>query len=199
MKILLLEIFLLIPILSFGQKQRIPEILWQGRSDTEIAYLDLLEIKDRNALFVKIGFTGDWKNGQTSVLIVYQNDGNVRRFVIHHENSAEVKMQIKKKRIKRKHYPNYWAHLEKCASNNSFQIDTVQLNIMEKKLENGSIETMEIVPGTTYQFQITQGNNYISYKIYSPNSYISRNYSGSVEKQKFVDLIEGFQRLLATN
>jgi hypothetical protein len=133
MKKILTYILFLIPILGFSQNWTIPKIDWQGETETENNYVDLLKLKDRNSLIIKIGYSSYWTKGQNSEFIVYQNDGKVLRFIVYQPNSTELKTKIKRKRISRKEYKYYWNHLNDIIQGNKYLIDKSKLNITEKK------------------------------------------------------------------
>ncbi|TNJ40880.1 hypothetical protein KFZ70_15025 [Tamlana fucoidanivorans] len=196
MKKVIVYLLILVPLNSFSQNWQIPEIKWEEKTETENNYVDLLKIKDRNSLIVKIGYSSYWIKGQNSEFIVYQNDGKVKRFVVYQPNSAELKTKIKRKGIKKKDYQYYWNHLNKIIQENDYIIDKSKLNIDEKKgEEEGTVVTKIISDGVDYSFWICQGKNYIAYGSYSPKSFIEDKFPGWEERQKLVDLINGFENL----
>ncbi|KAA5820414.1 hypothetical protein FPF71_17770 [Algibacter amylolyticus] len=196
MKKVIVYLLILIPLISFSQNWQIPEIDWEGKTETENNYVELLKLKDRNSLIVKIGYSSYWTKGQNSEFIVYQNGGKVKRFIVYQPNSTEFKTKVKRKRIKKKHYEYYWNYLRQCITGNKLKIDKSKLNITEKKgKEEGTVQSMSISDGANYHFQICQGKNYIAYGSYEPKVYIENEYPGSEERQKLVDLMNGFERL----
>lgn len=196
MKKILIHILILIPLIGFSQNWTIPEINWEGKTETDNNYVDLLELKDKNSLIVKVGYSSHWSKGVNSEFIVYQNDGRVKRFVVFQPNTPELKTKIKRKRIKKKEYKYYWNFLQECVNDNKFQIDKSKLNITQKKgKEEGTVEMMSISDGASYYFEICQGKSYITYGSYEPKSYIENEYPGSEERQKLVELMNGFETL----
>ncbi|MGW9684037.1 hypothetical protein [Flagellimonas sp. 2504JD1-5] len=192
----LILLFLTLSGKIFSQGFEIPKIDWEGKTETENNYVELLKLEDKNSLIVKIGYSSYWSKGQNSEFIVYQNDGKVKRFVVYQPNSAELKTKVKRKRIKKKEYQYYWNYLQESINDNKFQIDKSKLNITKKKgKEEGTVESMSISDGANYHFQICQGKNYIAYGSYEPISYIEKEYPGSDERQKLVDLMNGFEKL----
>lgn len=192
----LIHILILIPFISFSQSFQIPEIDWQGKTQTENNYVELLKLKDKNSLIVKIGYSSYWTKGLNSEFIVYQNDGKIKRFIVYQPNSAELKTKIKRKKIKKKEYQYYWSYLIDCIKEDKFKIDKSKLNITEKKgEETGTFVTKIISDGANYHFQICQGKNYIAYGSYSPESFIEDKYPGWEERKKLVDLMRGFEQL----
>ncbi len=196
MKKILIHLLILIPIVSFSQNWKIPEFTWQGKDNSENVYIKLLNLKDENSLIIKIGYSSYWTKGQNSEFIVYQKNGKVKRFIVYQPSSAEKKTKIKRKRIKKKEYKYYWEYLNRCITENKFKIDKSELNITEKKGEKeGTIQTMNVSDGTNYSFWICQGKNYIAFGSYSPTSFIEGKYPGYKERQKLVDLMNGFEKL----
>lgn len=179
-----------------AQNFEIPSITWQHTDSAVNFHVDFLKLKDADALIVKIGYSSYWTKGQNSEFIVYQNDGKVLRFLVYQPNSPELKTKIKRKRIKKKRYKYYWAYLQACIRTHKINIDTSKLNITSRKgKEEGTQESMHVSDGANYFLQICQGKNYITYQSYSPESYIRAKYPGYEERQKLVDLMNGFEEL----
>lgn len=197
MKKIILYLLVFIPVICFSQNWVIPTIDWHGQHESENKYVDLLKLKDTNALIVKIGYSSYWTKGVNAQFIVYQNDGQVTSYVTFQPKSTELKPKIKRKKIKKKEYQYYWDYLQKCAKEKMFEIDETKLNITQKEDEKeGTIEVLNISDGTNYQLEICLGKNYISYHSYSPKNYIENEFPGSEERQKLIDLMNGFEQLL---
>ena len=196
MKKVIIYLLILVPSISFSQNWQIPEIDWEGKTEMENNYVDLLKLKDRNSLIVKVGYSSHWTKGLNSEFIVYQNDGKVKRFLVYQPNSTEFKTKVKSKRIRKKHYAYYWNYLQKCVTDNKLKIDKSKLNITEKKgEEKGTVQSMSISDGANYHFEIYQGKSYISYGSYEPETYIKNKYPASKQRQKLIDLMNGFEKL----
>tara|TARA_R100000935_G_C2762834_1_gene134352 strand:+ start:46 stop:648 length:603 start_codon:yes stop_codon:yes gene_type:complete len=196
MKKSLAYLLILVPLIGFSQDWKIPQMNWHGKTETENVYIDLLNLKDGNSLIVKVGYSSYWSKGINSEFIVYQNDGKVKRYIVYQPNSTDLKTKIKRKRIKKTEYKFYWNHLLDIANNKMFQIDKSKLNIITKPAEEkGMVISMSISDGTNYHFQITQGKNYIAYASYEPKSFIEDEFTGWEERQKLVDLMNGFEKL----
>ena len=196
MKKVIIYLLILVPLISFSQNWQIPEIDWEGKTETENNYVDLLKLKDRNSLIVKIGYSSYWIKGQNSEFIVYQNDGKVKRFVVYQPNSTELTTKVKRKKIRKKYFKYYWNYLQESVTENKLKIDKSKLNITQKDgKEEGTVQSISISDGANYHFQICQGKNYIAYGSYEPKVYIENEYPGSEERQKLVDLMNGFERL----
>ena len=196
MKKILIHILILIPLIGFSQNWTIPEINWEGKTETENNYVGLLGLKDNNSLIVKVGYSSYWSKGVNSEFIVYQNDGRVKRFVVFQPNTPELKTKVTRKRIKKNEYKYYWNFLQECVHDNKFQIDKSKLNITQKiGKEEGTVEMMSISDGASYHFEIYQGKSYTAYGSYEPKSYIENEYPGSEERQKLIDLMNEFEKL----
>ncbi|GHC65783.1 hypothetical protein [Ulvibacter litoralis] len=192
----LIILFLIFSIKIFSQDFKIPKIEWEGKTETENNYVELLKLKENNSLIIKIGYSSYWTKGQNSEFIVYQNNGKVKRFVVYQPNSPKLKVNVKKKNIKKKEYQYYWNHLNNCIEENKYKIEKSQLNIIEKKgKEKGTVITKVISDGADYSFWICQGKNYIAYGSYEPKLFIKDKFPGWKERQKLVDLMSGFEKL----
>ena len=192
----LVYILILIPIIGFSQNWTIPKIDWQEETETVNNYVDLLKLKDRNSLIIKIGYSSYWTKGQNSEFIVYQNDGKVLRFIVYQPNSTELKTKIKRKRINKKDYQYYWSHLNNIIQENKYVIDKSKLNIVEKKgEEEGTVVRKVVSDGANYSFWMCQEKNYIAYESYSPESFIKDKFPGWKQRQKLIDLRNGFEKL----
>ena len=195
-KNLLILLFLTLVGKSFSQDFKIPKIEWEGKTETENNFVELLKLKDKSSLIIKIGYSSYWTKGQNSEFIVYLNDGKVKRYVVYQPNSTELKTKIKRKKIKKKEYKYYWNHLNDIIEGNKYIIDKSKLNITEKKGdEEGTMITMSVSDGANYSFWICQGNNYLACGSYSPESFIDGKFPSWKERQKLVNLMEGFENL----
>ena len=192
MKKIFAYLLILVPLIGFSQDWKIPKIDWHGQTETENVYIDLLKLKDRNSLIVKVGYSSYWSKGINLEFIVYQNDGKVKRYIVYQPNSTNLKTKIKHKRIKKAEYKYYWNYLNDCVIKNKLKIDKSKLNITQKE-EKGTVVVMSISDGANYHFQITQGKNYIAYSSYEPKSFIEDKFPGWEERQKLVDLMNGFE------
>ena len=196
MKIFIFQILFLVPLSILSQNTNILEIDWKIKSETQNEYVNLLNLKDTNSLIVKIGYSSYWMNGLKAKYIVYQNDGKIKKFEVFHPRSSELKTKIKKERIKKKHNHHYRNFLKKCVAEKMFEIDQSQLNIKEKVREEGTVEILSISDGTNYHFEICRGKNSSAYSSYEPERFIKNNFPGSKERQKLVDLITGFEKMI---
>lgn len=198
MKKILVLICSLVLLAGCSLSYQIPEIAWQEKKETENTYIDLLKIKDRNSLIIKIGYSSYWSKGENIEFIVYQNNGIVKRFVVYQPNSPEFDEKIQQKRVKRNHYRYYWDFLEKCINENLFQIDSKKLNITQKTTideDKRTVESIIVSDGVNYQFQICQAKKVINYESYAPKSYIKEAYPGYEERQQLVDIMNQFKQL----
>lgn len=195
MKKNLVYILILIPIISFSQNWTIPNIDWQGKMETENDYIGLLKLKDRNSLIIKIGYSSFWTKGQNSEFIVYQNNGKIKKFIVYQPNSTELKTKIKRKRISKKEFVHYWNHLNEIIQRKKYVIDKSKLNITSKPNGDGTSTVISVSDGANYSFWMCQGKKYLAYGSYSPLSFIKSEFPGWKERQKLVELMNGFEKL----
>lgn len=181
---------------SFCQEINIAKIDWEGKTKTENDYVELLDLKDKNALIVKVGYSSYMEKDQDSEFIVYQNDGKVKRFTVYKSTSTDFKTKVLKRKVKSKHYGHYWNYLQECVTENKFKIDKSKLNITEKEgKKRRALQNISLKDGANYHFQVYQGKNYISYGSHEPEAYIENEYPGFEERKKLVDLMNGFEQL----
>jgi len=181
---------------SFSQDFEISKIDWEGETKTENDYIELLDLKDKNALIVKVGYSLYAAKDQESEFIVYQNDGKVKRFAVSQSNSTDFKTKVVKRKVKSKNYEYYWKYLQECINENKFKIDKSKLALTEKRRKKGKATQNESsTDGAHYHFQVYQGKNYISYGSHEPEAYIENKYPGFEERKKLVDLMNGFEQL----
>ncbi len=182
---------------AFSQTDTIPQFNWMGEMNGENLYTKLFKLKDHNSFIVKISYASFWIKDRTAEFIVYQNNGKVKRFSVLYPRGHNAKPIVNRKKIKKKDYAYYWKYLEECSLNNAFDIDASLLNLKFKKEEKeGATITTVIKDGTTYHLQFVQGVNYSNYRSYEPEIYIKKRSSGWEERQKLVDLITGFEKLM---
>jgi hypothetical protein len=196
-RIYILIVLSLITFTLFSQNTVFPKFDWHGETKTENVYVALLGLKDKNALIVKIGYSSYWTEGMVSKFIVFQNDGKVKHFEVFQPRDSKKKIKVKRKRIKRKAFPYYWNYLNYCFDKQKFKIDKSQLNITEKiNRKDGTVQMMSISDGTTYHFWICQGKKYIAYGSYAPEVFIRNDFPGAKERQKLVDIMNGFEKII---
>nr|WP_299383857.1 hypothetical protein [Allomuricauda sp.] len=195
MKKILVYTLILIPIIGFSQNWTIPNIDWQGKTETENNYFDLLKLRDRNSLIIKISYSSYWTKGQNSEFIVYQNDGKIKRFIVYQPGSTELKTKIRRKRIGKKEYRYYWNHLNEVIQGKKYVIDKSKLNITSKSNGDGMSTVISVSDRINYSFWMCQGKNYLAYGSYSPLSFIESEFPGWKERQKLVELMNGFEKL----
>jgi len=195
-KILLLN-FILVSLTCISQNLVIPENEWHGNEEKENVFLKLLNLKNENSIIVKFGFSSYWTKGTVSNFIVYENGGKVKRYEVFESYNTEKKIKIKRRRVKKKEFKHYWNYFSESITDGKLKIDQSKLNITEKKgTEEGTRESMMVSDGANYHFWIRQNKKYIAYGSYAPNSYINGKYPGYKERQKLVDLINGFEKLI---
>ncbi|MFD0798228.1 hypothetical protein ACFQZJ_12220 [Maribacter chungangensis] len=195
-KIILLFICTLSTMTGISQNSMIPEVVWNGITENENQYVELLNLKDKNSLIVRVAYSGYWNKGLSGQYIIYQNDGKIKRYKVFQPSDSDLKTKVKRKRVRKKDFQNYWNYLKNCISEKKFQINKTQLNIDAKPgKEKGTRLVKSISDGTTYHFSVYQGKNYIAYASFEPKSFIEDEYPGFEERQKLVDLMAGFETL----
>lgn len=196
-KVIPLFIVTLSTMIGFSQNSMIPEMVWNGISQNENQYVELLNLKDRNSLIVRVAYSSYWNKGLSGPYIIYQNDGKIKRYNVFQPTDSDLKTKIKRKRVRKKDFEKYWDYLNNCISEKKFQINKSQLNVNAKPgKEEGTSLVKSISDGATYHFSIYQGKNYIAYASYEPKSFIEDEYPGFEERQKLVDLMAGFESLM---
>jgi len=189
--------FIVMPIVGFSQISKIPIIEFNRKIEHTNSYTSLLNIKDTNALIVKIAYAGFWLKGENAKYIVYYNTGCVRKFTSFQPSDSSLKMTVDKINVKKIHYQYYWNFLNDCVKKNSFSINERNLNITTKEdLEKGSIVTLSISDGTDYIFGLYQNNQITEYNSYMPETYIKQGYPGAADRQKLLNLINGITDLM---
>lgn len=182
---------------GFSQNSMIPEVVWNGITENENQYVELLNLKDRNSLVVRVAYSGYWNKGLRGKYIIYQNDGRIKRFNVFQPSDSNLKTKIKRKKVKKKDYKNYWNYLNNCISEKKFHINKSQLNITEKPGKEKGIQlVLSVSDGGTYHFSLHQSDKYIAYSSYAPESFIEKEFPGSKERQKLVNLMAGFESLM---
>ena len=173
------------------------KIEFEGKTGGINQYIDLLKIRDSNALILKVGYSSYWSKGFKSNVIVYLTNGTVEKFEIFEPSSPTEKIKIKRGKIKKREYEYYWDFLTKSSKENRFKIDKSKLNITKKPdPENEEyFLSKSISDGVSYYFEIYQKDHFIAYQSYEPQSYIKDKYPGFEERQKLVDIMNNIERL----
>ena len=184
--------FILLPILGISQVSEIPKIDFKSNAEEENRYVGLLGLKDANALVVRLAYSILPDMEPESYYIVYFNNGKVRRYRIIESIQPMASLKIKRIRVKKKKYPEYWAFLNICASNGKFKIDQSQLETLGEK---ANLWKKAIIGGQTYNFGLYQRENYTEYKSFLPSKFTDKEYPGFEDKRKLIYVMEGFQNL----
>tara|TARA_R110002050_G_scaffold109796_3_gene221144 strand:- start:15999 stop:16550 length:552 start_codon:yes stop_codon:yes gene_type:complete len=179
-----------------SQNSQIKEIKFEGKTPEENKYTEILKLKDQNALIIQIGYSSYPIKGLDSDLIVYLNNGQVKLYKLSESVEAELEPNIKRVRIKKNEYQRYWKCLNTCISKEKFKIDKAKLNFENK--ENATLP-LAISGGQTYHFRLYQNKKYTTYSSFAPKVYISLKSPGFEEKQRLVDLMEGFENMINKN
>lgn len=193
MKYLLLYFFTICPVIICAQNSKIKEIQFEGIAIEENSYTEILKLKDQNALIIQIGYSSYPIRVLDSDVIVYLNNGKVELYKITESVENEVEAKVKKVKIKKNNYLQYWSFLNTCITQKKFNIDKAKLNFEDK--ENSTL-ALATSGGQTYHFNVYQNKKYINYSSFAPKISISQKYPGFEEKQRLVDLMEGFEDII---
>lgn len=181
MKYLLLYFFTICPVIICAQNSRIKEIQFEGIAIEENSYTEILKLKDQNALIIQIGYSSYPIRRLDSDIIVYLNNGKVELYKITEsvENGVEAKVKkVKKVKIKKNNYLQYWSFLNTCITQKKFNIDKAKLNFEDKENTTLALATSG---GQTYHFNVYQNKKYINYSSFAPKISISQKYPGFEE------------------
>ena len=190
-------ILLFINLICYSQDFKIPKIEFNEISEKDNSIINLLNLKDKNSLIVKIGFQSYWFGGIQSSLVVFQNDGNIIKFKVFFPNDSLKKIRICKKRIKKKKAENYWKFIKSVAEKNKLNIDKSKLNIERIKYEDGTVLKYSTRSDCVDEsFEIIQGNKKTYYSTYDALFQIEQKNEGFEERQKLVNLINEVENLI---
>ncbi len=203
MKKSILYFILSFNIFSYGQNHEMPKIEFTNEFKVTNRYIDLLGIKDTNAILIKIGrqnshfYEQDVETRIENHYIVYLNDGKIKKYkqLLLYKNRKKENDSISEIKMKKEDFQFYWEFLDTCIKKGKFDIDINQLNIREKEI-GGGIATRIFTGGTTYRFEIIQGNRFISLTSHSAKEYIADKISGYTERQKLVELVEEVEKIV---
>ena len=188
----LLLLLTIIPILAFSQAPQIPKIDFKSNAEEVHRYVELFGLNDADALVIRIAYSTLPHIEPESNYIVYLNNGKVRRYRIIESAQQIASPKIKRIRVKKKKYSEYWAFLNLCASEGKFNIDQSQLATLGEKANSWK---NAISGGQTYTFGLYQGENYTEYKSFLPSMFTDEEYPGFEDKRKLVYVMEGFKTL----
>lgn len=190
MKKLLLCFFIFSPIIICAQNSKITEIKFEEKATEENRYAKMLKLKDQNALIIQIGYSSYPLKGLDSDLVVYMNNGQVKLYKIHEPVNDALEPKIKRERIKKNEYHRFWDFLNTCINQEKFNINKARLNVVNSALQQA------VSGGLTYHFGLYQNKKQTTYSCFAPNIYISLKSTGFEEKQKLVDVMEGFENVI---
>lgn len=187
---MIVGLFTLLSVTAFSQTPVIPNIVFDKKTEYVNKYVELLDIKDTNALILKEAYGNFWFKGTNATYIVYFNNSSVKGYKVFEPFDSSLKVKVSSMKIKKSQYHFYWDFLNDCVKNNRFSIDESKLNITIKEdLEKGTMETMIVSDGTKYIFGLFQNNQIIEYYSSAPKTYIEKGFPGAEERQKLVDLM----------
>ncbi|QLG44288.1 hypothetical protein [Costertonia aggregata] len=181
-------VYVMFSIIGFSQPYTIQKIEFKGKGETKNEYIEMLKLKDDNALVIVMG-DSKFSTLQDLNCIVYLNNGQVERYEL---TNVKRKIRVKKKRVSKNGYDRYWKFLNSCIQENRFEFDEKKLSGIN---EDGSIINIGISGGTTKHFALYQNKDYAEYSSFSPNIFIHGKTYGFEEKQKLLNLIDEFENL----
>ncbi|WP_299798557.1 hypothetical protein [uncultured Maribacter sp.] len=192
MRKLLCCLLILLPILAFSQAPEIPKIDFKSNSEEVHRYVELFGLNDADALVVRLAYSILPDIEPESDYIVYFNNGKVRRYSINESAQTMASPKIKRIRVQKKKYSEYWAFLNLCVSEGKFDINQSQLATLGEKANSWK---KAISGGQTYTFGLYQGEKYTEYKSFLPSMFKDEEYPGFEDKRKLIYVMEGFKTL----
>ncbi|TDT46460.1 hypothetical protein CLV90_0510 [Maribacter spongiicola] len=188
----LLLLLTILPFLAFSQIAEIPKIDFKLNAEEVNKYVELFGLNDADALVVRLAYSRLPHIEPESYYIVYFNNGKVRRYEINESAQSMASPKIKRIRLKKKKYSEYWAFLNLCTTEGKFDIDQNQLATLGEKANSWR---NAISGGQTYTFGLYQGENYTKYKSFLPSMFTDEEYPGYEDKRKLIYVMEGFRIL----
>ena len=193
MRKLLLYILIYSPIAIYSQSAIINGISFEEETKEENRFIEILKLKDKNALIIQIGYSSDPIRGLDSDCIVYLNNGQIKVFKISEPIDARLEPTIQRIKIKKSEYQLYWEFLKTSISKGKLKIDKTKLNHVD---EVSSTLPLTISGGVTYHFRLFQNKKHTTYSCFTPKAFISMKSPGSEEKQRLVDVMKEFENLI---
>ncbi|GGG46883.1 hypothetical protein GCM10010976_17900 [Bizionia arctica] len=172
------------------QNNQIKEIVFEGETTETNRYVNMLKLKDQNALIIQIGYSSYPIRGLESDLVVYMNNGQVRLYKISEPINDQLETKVKRVGVKKSEYKLFWKFLNTCISQDKFNINKPRLNFEDANLQQ------VISGGKTYHFRLYQNKKYITYSCFLPNIDMPLESTGFEEKQRLVALMEDFESII---
>ncbi len=185
-------VFIFLPFFGFTQDYEIPYIPFKNKAKQEKKYLESVALKDTTSLIVHLGYSRPPLIMLESDYIIYSNNGKVQHYEVFWQANNKSIRKKKRKRVKKDEYSKYWQFLYKCVDEGKFKIDQAQLEVIGEKANNLK---QVISGGKTYHLGVYKGTNNLEYISFLPNMFSSEEYPGFKEKQKLVEVMEGFKNL----
>lgn len=197
MKICILFLFYLSSFISFSQNYN--NIHFNEEVVNTLPIYKKLGIVDSTSLLINIGMYGGIPPQNQSYIIAYHPNRKIDIFSVQdkYSNGHIMHTITKKIEISRGKRKLFRSFLKLNIKHNNFNMDTSQLNIQEIDKEGEESEMMELSDGTTYFIQVIKNNQFSTYSSYSPYEYILGNYPGSGERQKLLNIYEGYLNLVS--
>lgn len=193
MKYLLALFFL--NISAYCQEFKIPDFQFMETFEGENPYVSLFNLKDKNALIIKVKSSSYWFKGTFVNFLIFQNDGNIFTCQAFLDEKNNSKYKLKKVTSKKKR-SILFKYLENLKIKDSLNINKDLLKITTKENEDGTMSAMTVSDSIAQTFEITQGSKTTYFGFYSVQSYIDAKYPGLEDKIKFSKLISDFENLI---
>lgn len=191
----MLTLMLLSPTPAVGQEPGLPDFVFNQESAEISTYYSQLKIKDQEALIVKIKSGSYWSERTYSYFIVYSPDGKIRLFKTYESRKGKLEI-VKKKRLSTSKSRAFQLLLDSTLYPLVPRIDESQLNINSKPLDDGRSQVLHISDGTSYHLQIIQERGFTEFSTYNPYSFIEAEYPGHEHRQRMMEIIEKYYKLI---
>jgi len=206
MRKLLFFSFILSSSLCNSQDSKIPELKWKRTYATYNKYVELLDLKDKEALILNWIIKADLPRYPAKNSIVFLNDGTIKRFrIVHYLDSVSVYPIV----VDSTDFESYWNFLALCDTEEKLHFDQSLLNAkpkctVTKEATHESpttLKTCESAPshGLSYNLSLYQGKKEQLYRTFAPEYLIPNKFPGYEEKQKLVNLFQALQNLINEN
>ena len=152
--------------------------------------------KDTNAIIVLIRSSSYWFEGLHKDYIVFNPNGSIKRVERFIPTNDSKRIKSKSTRIKGNLNQDYWHFLDTCILSGLFDINQDNLNLTSRPSQTkGRSEELVVHDGVSYSFAVFYGKRFLNYSTYAPEEYISRQYPGLESREKFLSVIQGFNKL----
>ena len=182
---------------SFGQSVDlaldVSHIHFQRRTDSTSIIYDRIGVKDTNTIVIAM-----WKSGLQSYgiysdyFIIYTN-GDVQHLETFESSNTHMRTSYSKScEVK----DTCKESLFKLIIESDFEYNQDSLSAMPTPIKTDSLMIyINTWDGLSYGFTIVKGSHHSHYSTRSPDSIIEARSVGHIEKKRFMDLIQGLERV----